>query len=180
MKKFFALAAAALMTVGAAHAQDWSVGGNLGFWRNITDNTSKISVTPELNYSLDDHWTLGAKVGYQYYFHNGAHNNSFVIDPYSRYTLYKTGPVKILCDGGIDISLGQTRWKNGHSDTSCALGIGLKPGVQIDVTKQFSLVAHFGFLGYQYANHAAEMAGYKQAFGFDFSNGVDFGFYYNF
>lgn len=181
MKKFIALAAAALMGLGAAHAEGWSVGGSVGAWRDLDNKNTSVTVTPEGNYTLSDAWKIGAQLGYSYKYHGSdkSHNNAFVINPYTRYTFYRTGPLSLICDGCVDMSLGATGWKGGHSKTSFGIGIGLKPGVTLDVAKNFTLVAHFGFLGYKDCNDAGH-GYYPRGFGFDFSDAVNFGCYYNF
>lgn len=180
MKKILTLACAAIIGAMGLHAENYHVGGNLGIWRNVTDKTTSVTIKPEISYSLSDQFLVGTEIGYQYRGTKGAHNSQFVIDPYARYTYFKQGIVGLFVDGGVDFGLGRTSWKGGHSDCSVNLGVGLKPGVAIDVTKNFTFVAKFGFLGYQYANKAARVGGFKTGFGFDFSNDLNLGFYYNF
>lgn len=181
MKKHIALAAAALMGLGAAHAEGWSVGGSVGAWRDLDAKNTAVTITPELNYHYNDAWTFGAQVGYSYKYLNArkSHNNSFVINPYARYTVFRSGIVGIICDGAVDMSLGATDSKHTNSKTSFGIGIGIKPGITLDVAKNFTLVAHFGFLGYKDCNDAGH-GYYPRGFGFDFSDSVNFGCYYNF
>lgn len=180
MKKLFALAAAVLMGLGAAHAEGWSVGGTVSAWRDLDTKNTTVTFTPEGNYTLNDTWKIGAQIGYKYVGNDSYTNNSFVINPYTRYTFYRTGSLSLICDGCVDISLGGTSYASGGSaDTSFGIGIGLKPGVTLDVAKNFTLVAHFGFLGYQDRNKAGRYV-YPRGFGFKFSDAVNFGCYYNF
>ncbi|MBD5294329.1 MAG: porin family protein [Muribaculaceae bacterium] len=188
MKKLLVLAAAALVGLGA-QAKDFVdeidfskvyVGGNIGVWHNQTDDYTSASILPEIGYNFNQKWTFGTQIGYQYIGDGDVHNNSFVLNPYARYTFYRAGMVQLFCDGGVDFALGATGGDHIDTDTSVVFGIGFKPGVALNVHKHVSIVAHLGFLGYKGANDAAEMGGFKKGFGFDFSNALNFGFYYNF
>lgn len=180
MKKLFTLTAAAILAASSLFAGEWHAGGALGAWRNSTDNTTSVTIKPEISYSITPRWLAGMTFGYQYLYSGGEKNSSLIIDPYARYYYFKENKVNLFVDGGVDIALGRTRYNGAKSKTSAAFGIGLRPGVDLAISKRFSLVAHFGFLGYKGANKAAQAGGFKKGFGFDFSNGVDFGFYYNF
>lgn len=185
MKKLLLLAAAAIISLGAA-AEDFDldmskvyVGGNIGVWHNQGNKTTSATILPEVGYNINDTWTVGTQIGYQYIGDKHAHNNSFVFTPCARWTYYKAGMVSLFVDGGVDFYLGNTAWDGGHSDASVGFGVGFKPGVALNVHKNVSVVAHFGFLGYKGANDAGKEF-YPQGFGFDFSNALNFGFYYNF
>lgn len=179
MKKFLPLLAAMFIALGA-HAEGFHIGGNLGIWRNSTDKVTSVTITPEVAYSISDQWLVGTTIGYKYTGYDHSHNSSFVLNPYGRYNYYKSGILGLFVDGGVDLALGRTAWDGGHSKTSAAFGIGFKPGISLDITPKFTFVAHLGFLGYQGCNKAAELGGFKKGFGFDFSNGLDFGLHYNF
>lgn len=180
MKKIFTLIAATALAASSLFAGEWHAGGAIGAWRNSTDKVTSVTIKPEVSYSLTPRWLAGLTFGYQYVGHDGTKNSSFVIDPYARYYYFKDSKVNLFVDGGVDIALGRTRYNGAKSKTSAAFGIGLRPGIDLAISKKFSLVAHFGFLGYKGCNKAAEAGGFKKGFGFDLSNGVDFGCYYNF
>ena len=193
MKKFLVIAAAAVMSLGAFAENSFDikdidinkvyVGGSIGAWRDQSANKTSVTILPEIGYTLDKTWAVGTQIGYKYVYneeHLRAHNSSFILNPYVRWTALRAGIVQLFVDGGIDFSLGHTSWKGGSSKASASFGIGVKPGVAINFNKNFSMVAHVGFLGYQGANKAAEAGGFNKGFGFDFSNALNFGFYYNF
>ena len=51
----------------------------------------------------------------------------------------------------------------------------------LNVSKNVSLIAHIGFLGYQGANDEAKSAGQPEYFGIGLNgNDISIGFYYNF
>lgn len=156
------------------------VGGNIGVWHNQAADNTSATILPEIGYNFNKEWTFGTQIGYQYRGNGNKHNNSLVISPYARYTFYRTGMVQLFCDGGVDFTLGSTNGKHIKGTTSTSFGVGFKPGVALNVHKNVSIVAHLGFLGYKYANDAALVGGFEKGFGFDFSNALNFGFYYNF
>ena len=58
---------------------------------------------------------------------------------------------------------------------------GFRPGVALNLSEKFSLVAHVGFLGYQGGNRPAKNNGAPENWGLDLSsNNLMFGFYYHF
>ncbi|MDE6582064.1 MAG: hypothetical protein K2K47_06030, partial [Duncaniella sp.] len=61
-----------------------------------------------------------------------------------------------------------------HGDSSTIWGIGLTPGISLNLNKKFSLVAHIGFLGYR------DLADAGKVYGINIDNNLKFGFYYNF
>lgn len=181
MKKLLALAAVAVMALGAHADETLAVGGNLTVWHNQSADVTTVSIMPELDYTFNEHWGVGTAIGYKYVGNGDVNNHSFVLAPYSRYTFFRQGIVGLFCDGGFDLALGSTSYKGGDTTkTSAAFSIGFRPGISIAASENVSLVAHFGFLGYQGCNDAAGAAGYTKGYGFNFSNGVDFGFYYSF
>lgn len=78
--------------------------------------------------------------------------------------------VCLFLDDGVDIGIGKASYEDGNSKTVVLFGIGVKPGVSLNLTENFSLVTHFGYLGYYGGSHAAQDAGNPERFGFDFSS----------
>lgn len=181
MKKILLLAALAISSI-AASAQVY-MGGSVGLNRNTTENQTQFTINPEVGYNISDQWAVGASISYQYRYDDGVKSNVFAFDPYARYTYFKAveNRVKLFVDGGVGLGLGKSKYEDHDSKTVAIYSIGFRPGVAFDITNRFSLVTHFGFLGFQGCNDAAETAGYDQKFGFDFSSlNLTFGFYYNF
>lgn len=180
MKKVLALAVAAVMGL-AAQASDIYVGGNLGVWHDETADATTAKILPEIGYNLSDKWAIGTTIGYAYAGASGVHNNSFVFNPYARFSYFKHGIVSLFVDGGVDMAFGKTKVKGyGSSDTSASFGIGFKPGIALNLNDKFSLVAHMGRFGFDLCNDAAEAGGFHKGYGLDLWNSVSFGFYYNF
>lgn len=175
MKKIFALALFAVMAISAS--AQLNVGGTLNAWRNGTDHETRITIMPEVNYDLSEKAAIGTEIGWDHKHIPGVTTNLFGIAPYLRYNWLKAGKVTLFCDGGFNLFAGKATAKG--SDTSTTYGIGFKPGVCFHVNEKFSLVAKFGFLGYQGANDAAKDAGYTEGWGFHFTgNNLQLGFFY--
>lgn len=180
MKKIFILAAAAMMSL-SAFASDLYVGGSVGVLHNATDDVTTANILPEIGYNLSDRAAIATAIGYSYVGKGGAHNHSFVFDPYVRYTFYQKGIVSLFVDGGVDFSAGVTHYEHGgDNDASITVGIGFKPGIAVNLNDSFSIVAHTGLLGYTYGNKAAKNGNRFTGGGLDLSNAISFGLYYNF
>lgn len=170
MKKILLTAVVALMAF-TANAQAF-LGGEVGVWRNPSANTTNFSIKPEVGYVLDQNWALGLGVGYEYAYVNGAKANSVNVNPYVRYTFAKLGPVNLFLDGGFDFETVKLK----GVDSESAWGVGVKPGLAVNLTEKLSFVSHIGFAGYRdddiYGN---------DGFGCRLSgNELTFGLYYNF
>lgn len=182
MKKFLALAAAAVIALGAS-AQNWYLGGSIGFDQTKVNGykTTTIDFMPEVGYNLSETWAIGTTVGVDYTKQDEAKLTLVNFAPYARYTFLRAGIVSLFCDGGVDLGFGKAKVGDESSDTAVSYGIGIKPGVCLTVNEKFGFVAHVGFLGYNGANNAAKDAGYPTKAGFNLDgNDLSFGFYYNF
>lgn len=187
MKKFFALAMLAIASL-CASAEGVYVGGQLGYWHESDNQTSTntLTILPEIGYNLTSNVAIGSTLGYEYNHICGAgiSTHIFQFNPYLRYTFFKSSNnlVNLFVDGGAGVGAGWTHYKGGDdSKTACIWNIGLRPGVALNLSEKFSLVAHVGLLGYQGANDAAKAGGYSDKGGLLLNgNNLSFGFYYNF
>lgn len=166
MKKFLVMAVVALMSVTAS-AQAY-LGGSLSFADRDYDGekTDVFTIAPEIGYNLNDAWAIGASLNYTW---TKDIANEFSIKPYARYTYFKADLVSLFVDGGFNLGIYSPK----EGDSSTTWGVGFEPGVALNFTEKFSLVAHIGFLGYR------DMKTYKEI-GVDIHNNLSFGFYYNF
>lgn len=177
MKKFFLTMVVAVVAL-TANAQVY-LGGELGFWRDWQKgaNTTLVTVAPEVGYVLDDNWAIGSTFAYDYAYKAGAKTNAFEVAPYARYTFLKLDNVNLFVDGGF----GFATYKTKGFDAQNAWSVGLKPGVAVNLTEKLGFVAHLGFLGYRDSDDAASEAIFgKNGLGFNFSNSLTFGLYWNF
>jgi hypothetical protein len=176
MKKIM-MTLAAVCVAATMNAQVY-VGGSLGFQTTSHDGDSKNNweIMPEIGYNLDDSWAVGIALGYsQDKDYDGDKTKKFTINPYARYTFAKFEKVNIFVDGGVQYT---------HNDMGGAksnvFGVGLRPGVAVNLNDKLSFVSHFGWLGYKNDKADADGAKAYNTFGFDLDSKVSFGLYYNF
>lgn len=173
MKKIFTSMTLALITV-AMSAQVY-VGGGVTAWRDADKNKTTAGLSPEVGYRLNDNWSIGMGLEYEYAHTSAMDAHKMAANPYARYTAFYMGPVSVFADvtGGVAVH----RINGGDSDTGWQLG--LKPGVMVTLTPQLSFIAHTGFLGYR----DADEYGYFGDNGFGFkmnTSDLRFGLLWNF
>lgn len=184
MKKIM-MTLAAVAVAATMNAQVY-VGGGIGFQtsKQGDDKNTLITVMPEFGYNLDESWAVGITLGYGHSkdtakkgsVESSVKTDVFQISPYARYTFAKFDKVNLFIDGGVDY----VHTKIGDAKNN-AFGVGLKPGVAVNLTEKLSFVAHVGFLGYTYAKDDFDGAEAENTFGFDLDgNDLKFGIYYNF
>ena len=179
MKKIFAVALVAMMTL-TANAQ-WYVGGGIGVQhtKNDSDKKTSFKILPEVGYNINDSWAVGTTIGYAYSKHSfdegGSYKtNSFTFSPYLRYTFVKWEKVNVFCDLGLNYE-----YEKADEMKTNSFGIGLYPGLAINLNQKLSFVTKIGALSYL---HSKVTDGPKSD---DFNFGVDgspltFAVYYNF
>ncbi len=178
MKKIM-MTLAAVCVAATMNAQVY-VGGSLGFQTTSCDGDSEtlFQILPEIGYSLNDNWAVGVTVGYgedkAKVSGATAKIKSFKVAPYARYTFLKLDKVNLFLDGGVDYI------HNDYAGTKTnAFGVGIKPGVAVNLNDKLSFVAHAGFLGYN--REKADGAEAVNTFGVGVDgNNLSFGVYYNF
>lgn len=156
MKKIIVILALSLVAL-TAKAQVY-VGGGLSFWGS--GNAAAFSIAPEAGYCFDDSMAAGLSLGLR--FGNGA--TALSIDPYFRYYFAEVGPVRFFGDAHFNF----THTMAGDASAS-TWGIGVRPGISVNLTDSWSIVAHVARLGY-----------YGGAFGFNLNTGSSIGVYYAF
>lgn len=189
MKKIFTLIVMAIAAIATpAMAGDWYLGGNVGFMHRESNahKINEFSIQPEVGYNFSDRWAVGGQIGYLY---RNTYNvdpnvnlNLFTINPYARFSYFRTSNnlIQLFIDGSVGLGIGSTS-AGGNSSTACTYEIGLKPGIAVNITDHFSVVAHLGFVGYHGANNKAKAGGEEEYGGINFhSNNLNFGFYYTF
>lgn len=151
------------------------VGGSIGFTSvKNGDSQTEFKFIPEIGYNFNDQWAAGIKVGYQdgyadmdYDFQQHKGLKILTINPYARYTFLKSNLVSLFIDGGLEYS-------KIDGDDDAELGVGLTPGLALNLSDKLSFVTHVGFIGYM--SH-----GDVNKFGLDLNgNNLTFGLYYNF
>lgn len=134
MKKVFLVIALVLMAF-TAKAQLY-VGGSIQF-TGAGDGGAVFGVAPEVGYSFNPKMAVGTSLGLLF----GSGGGALSIDPYFRYHFIEWGPARIFADAHFNFS---TAFKGGGS----SWGIGIRPGIAVDVDDHFSLVTHIMRIGY--------------------------------
>ena len=183
MKKIFAVALVAMMTM-TVNAQVY-VGGGVGLQTSSYDGNSEtyFTIIPEIGYNLNEDWAVGMTIGY-----GEAKTKmnvagvkvtdkvkTFQIAPYARYTFAKFDKVNLFVDGTVGYS-----HVNYAGTKTNSFGLGLKPGVAVNLNDKLSFVAHVGFLGYQNDKVKGDDKS-TNTFGLNLDgSNLSFGVYYNF
>ena len=172
MKKFLLALAIAAGSFAAADAQVF-LGGRLGLMHNSKSETTHVSVAPEVGYVLNNKWTVAADLSYdlQEKAGSGRDLNTFTFNPYARYTAASWGPVNLIFEGAVN--LGWEKVKG--ADAQFTWGVGVRPGLAVNVSPRVSLVTRMGFLGYRDSDVNGTVYGYDLS-----SKDLSFGVYYNF
>ncbi|MDR0420561.1 MAG: hypothetical protein LBH30_03810 [Prevotellaceae bacterium] len=174
MKKIILSAIIIMATVISANAQEnrWFIGGKAGFWNGKENGTKTTvyTVAPEVGFRFTENIALATYFEYSHFTQkvNGKNTktDAITIAPYVRYTFFKSGIVNVFVDGAAAFGL---------SDLD-GFEVGIKPGIAMDVTNNLSLVANFGFIGYNNGKGVGrstfgkgfkiDMSGYQSTIGF--------------
>lgn len=176
MKKIalFMLVLSAAFTVNA----QVYLGGSLGFWHTGDESDGyAFSILPEVGYNFNSKWALGGKLGY-IRSDKGQGNDLDIISfsPYTRFTYYEKGIVRLFVDGGLGAVV--YAYDGG---ASLGLEIGFKPGIAVKLSDRFSLISNMGFLGCRYQYPTTTQIDNADGFGVDLSSAnMTFGLLINF
>jgi len=147
MKKLFLIVALALTGIFTANAQVW-IGGGVG--AKFYENHSQFSISPEVGYNINNHWTiaLGASYGFikdktpligDEYAVTTA--NMLSLQPYVRYIGGTIGQkFSLFLDLTGDVGL---------IDAS-GWAVSLRPGIAWAATEKFTAAFRMGFAGYDH------------------------------
>lgn len=171
MKKLFVLF---VMVVSAMNtsAQIY-VGGSFGIGNKKVEGEKATIVykfLPEVGYNVDENFAFGATFGWE-----GAEDKvkTVSVNPYARYTFLHGKYINAFVDGTV--GYGHVYGKG--NDVDLFYG-GVKPGVSVNLTGNFSFVTHIGFIGYEQESiHNRKIKSWGA--NFDTKN-IVFGLYYNF
>ena len=185
MKKILMTLVAAFVSVSMS--AQFYVGGSVGFasFDDSNKSHSAFKFVPEVGYNLDEDMAVGIALAYTQGSTTAAwlltdpneDLKTFSIAPYLRYSFAKFGPVTVFADGCFEYA---------HIDNDGAKangwGLGIKPGIAVNLNEKVSFVAKLGKVGYTSSKGDWDGA---EAFGeFDFTlsslAALQFGMYYNF
>ena len=178
MKKILMTLAAVAMAA-TMNAQGY-IGGTMGigsFKVGDADNETAYKFLPEVGYNINSDWAVGVSFG----FTKGdlkvlksdidvAGARTTQINPYVRYTFVHSKYFNVFSDLGFGYA-----HINGMGD---AYGLGITPGIALNLNEKVSFVTKFAYVGWQ---HAKTNSVKTDFFGVDIdATNVQFGLYYNF
>ena len=171
------VAALAAMTM---NAQVYLGGGlNLSSTSKDGNSSTKIAVTPEIGYVLDENSALGLGITFSTSGKDASKQTTFGVNPYYRYNVVKTEKVNLFLDGSFTFM----NYKGDGSNKDYKeneWSVGIRPGVAVALNEKLSFVSHFGFVGYETVNPDGDDNN-RSAFGLGLNgNSLTFGLYYNF
>jgi hypothetical protein len=149
MKKIVLSIIVALIAI-TANAQVY-VGGTFGVGSDKVETegtevkNTTFKILPEVGYELNEDWSVGTVVGYEYNKSGDVKTNTFTIAPYARYFFLNSDVVRLFADGGFGFSTSKPK----HGDSVNGFEIGLKPGLAIKLNDSFSFITKVGFAGYR-------------------------------
>ena len=187
MKKILMTMAAAFVAVSMS-AQVY-VGGTLGFTSNDANTESgkksatTFQINPEVGYAFDDVLAIGVNLGYSTSNYDEIEGrklndnvNTFSFAPYVRYTFAKLDKVNFFADGVVEASI-----LDDGEDKLNSWGIGIQPGVSVNLNETVSFVAKLGTLGFSSSKWDFDGAKAYNNYGFNLSSlaALNFGLYFN-
>jgi hypothetical protein len=160
MKKLIFAAIISLIALTGMEAQSykWWAGGRTSLWSG--DDYSQFSIAPEVGYHLSPKLTIAASLGYHYQkidrVYGSSETSGAVLNPYIRYTAFKTGILLGFVDTGFELGIKDYE----------GFQVGFKPGIALLLTDRFTAATQFGFIGY---NDGKRIGRGMQGVGFDLS-----------
>lgn len=178
MKKILMTLAAVAMAA-TMNAQGY-IGGTMGIGSmkvGEADAETTYKFLPEVGYNINNDWAIGVSFGWTKGDMKVLKNELDVdgfrttqVNPYVRYTFVHSKYFNVFSDLALSYA-----HINGGGD---AYGVGLTPGIALNLSEKVSFVSKFAFLGWQHAKINKVKADF---FGVDIdATNVQFGLYYNF
>ena len=165
-----------VFSVVAVNAQNFYVSGSFSWWHDGDQDLTTFQLVPDFGYNFNDKWSLGVELGYGHY-RDAGKANAFAISPYTRFTFFQKNIIRLFVEGGIGFSTYKVK---DAGDATNGFMIGVKPGIYVDLTDHFSLVAKYGFLGYT-DDYAMIGNGMQSIGGMNFDpSTLQFGLHYEF
>ena len=178
MKKTLMMIVAVIASV-SVYAQEGKssniyVGGGISF--ESTSDETAIAIVPEIGYKMSDKWGLGVRLGYGSEGSGDSKNTTFSIKPYVRHSLLSFGQVGVILD--YQLLYQNEGMKDNKTNT---FGLGVAPGLAVNLNSKLSVVTHIGFVGYTSAKLDVEGAEAVNKFSIGASSeNLGLSIYYNF
>lgn len=183
MKKLFFVIMAVFVAVGAnaqkakttsSKSSGIYAGGGISF-QSTSDETA-ITIIPEIGGHINDKMGWGVRVGFGSEGSGDSKYTIFQIKPYLRHTIYSIGQVGVILD--YHLLYESAGIKDNKTNT---FGLGVAPGLALNVNSKISVVTHLGFLGYTSSKEDVEGAEAVNLFTLKAnSENIGLSVYYNF
>lgn len=158
MKRILFVMALAIFTFCSVNAQNTTmsekgvyIGGGITF--ESTSDETAIAVIPEVGFKLKEKWGLGVRLGYGSQGSGDSKYTIFSIKPYVRQQLLSFGQINLILD--YTLLYQNEGVKDNKTNT---IGVGIAPGLAVNLNKKISVVTHLGFVGYTSAKLDVEGA----------------------
>ena len=177
MKKIILSAIVAVCAI-SANAQVWA-GGSLGFnaysGDSYNETYTNLTIAPEIGYSINEKLDVAAAIGLTLDTNirgtKDLNKTTFFVQPYARYTFAEAGIAKFFIDGYV--TFGSEKYKGQDAET--AFGVGVRPGVKVELADNLNLVAKLGSLGYYSVKDDYNRFGFNVD-----SQALSYGLFFNF
>ena len=144
---------------------DWFVSGKFGYVskkNNSNVSTSTLAILPSLGYFLKENLALVGTIGIENSSSGGGtSSNTFVIGAAARYYMTPASKFSLFGQGGIEFQ---------SNDGGTVIELGVKPGLNYFIAKNFSLEATFGNVGIVNTSPKVGDGSTDFQFGIDLSN----------
>ena len=150
------------------------VGGGITF--ESTSDETAIAIVPEIGYKMSKDLGLGVRLGYGSQGSGDSKYSIFSFKPYVRHSLTSFGQVNLILD--YQILYQNEGVKDNKTNT---FGVGVAPGLAVNLNSKLSVVTHVGFLGYTSSKLDVEGAEAVNKFALNMSSeNLGLSIYYNF
>lgn len=188
MKKIMMVAALAVASL-SANAQVY-LGGGVSFDSYKNENISKdtkttIALRPEIGYKLDDQISFGIGLAYAHSKQGNVKSDEIGFEPYLRYTFARWNNVSFFGEVGFGYTHDEdTKEVSDNVEVKSKENswyVGVRPGIAIDLTKNFTFLTKIGWLGYKSSKPDYDGAKASSDFGLNVSGkNIQFALQYNF
>lgn len=121
------------------------VGGTFNFTHDDNADATEFTLAPEFGYNFNDRFAVAAELGFTHGDVKDVDVNAFFLAPYVRWTFFEKGMLRLFLDGGFGFSTAKVE----DFDRENGFEVGVKPGIALELTKNFAFVTKYGFLGYR-------------------------------
>ena len=127
------------------------IGGSLSFWHNEDAKRTTVSLSPDVMYLISNQLGFGANFSLLNKSKDGDNSTThFLLRPFVRYHFGEVNPLRFFIEGGLGVSSG---------GGTTGFEIGIRPGLDLELSRLVHLKMTYGFLGYRNKFAFAEAEG---------------------